>query len=222
MDIFEAAKIITAFEESSLGKKLASLEDQLIGQAQKETKSFCQDNGLNEKLLEASFKIKSLAGQINVIIHAAGILCALPYILDEDGGEVVEYISLGAGNTGKKFDLETNRRIAEFKFINWHGGPESIRQNSLFKDFYYLAAGPKQKKKFMYLLSLEEPLKFFNGRRNLNSVLSKNIAFRDYFLSQHQGKFKVVCDYFKEYSKEVEIVDLRLLVPQLSGIEGLL
>jgi hypothetical protein len=54
-------------------------------------------------------------------------------------GEVIDCVSLGAGNTGRAFDLETNLRIAEFKFIHWQGGPESIRQNSLFKDFYEMA-----------------------------------------------------------------------------------
>ncbi|WP_283814259.1 hypothetical protein [Bradyrhizobium aeschynomenes] len=44
------------------------------------------------------------------------MLC-LPHILEE--GEIVDYVSLGAGNTGRPFDLETNRRIAEFKFIHW-------------------------------------------------------------------------------------------------------
>jgi hypothetical protein len=43
--------------------------------------------------------------------------------------------------TGRSFDLETSYRVAvaELKFIRWQGGPESIRQNQLFKDFYLLA-----------------------------------------------------------------------------------
>lgn len=69
--------------------------------------------------------------KVNVVIHALGILLCLPHILEADG--TVQYVSLGAGNTGRQFDLETDRRVAEFKFIQWQGGPESIRQNSLFK-----------------------------------------------------------------------------------------
>ena len=79
--------------------------------------ALCQALGLDIDLLTASYLVKSLAGQINVIIHAVGILTALPEILEEN--ERVEYLSLGAGNTGRQFDLETDRRIAEFKFINW-------------------------------------------------------------------------------------------------------
>jgi len=51
-------------------------------------------------------------------------------------GEVVEQLSLGAGNSGKSFDLTTNQRVAEFKFIQWKGGSESARKREFFKDFY--------------------------------------------------------------------------------------
>jgi hypothetical protein len=63
------------------------------------------------------------------VIHALGILLCLPHILRP--GEVIDYVSLGAGNTGRAFDLETSLRVAEFKFIHGQGGPGSIRQNSL-------------------------------------------------------------------------------------------
>ena len=56
---------------------------------------------------------KRSAGQINVIVHAVGILVALPKILEP--GELVQSLSLGAGNTGRAHDLETDRRIDEFR-----------------------------------------------------------------------------------------------------------
>jgi hypothetical protein len=62
--------------------------------------------------------------------------------------ERVEYLSLGAGNTGKAFDLETDLRVCEFKFINWQGGAEAIRQNALFKDLYLLAEASTAKRKY--------------------------------------------------------------------------
>ena len=100
--------------------------------------------------------IKRLAGEIHVVIHALGILLCLPHILKT--GEIVESVSLGAGNTGKAFDLETNRRIAEFKFIRWQGGAEMIRQNALFKDFYLMAEHSTHKEKYLYVLGTEIPL----------------------------------------------------------------
>jgi hypothetical protein len=54
-----------------------------------------------------------------------------PHVLEDD--EHVEHLSLGAGNTRCPFDLETDRRVAEFKFVNWRAGPESICQTRYSK-----------------------------------------------------------------------------------------
>src|SRR5258708_16459220 len=112
-------------------------------------------SGVDREVLTAAAAMKRLAGQINVSIHATGILLCLPHILEP--GEMVGYVSLGAGNTGRDFDLETNYRIAEFKFIHWRGGAESIRQNQLFKDFYLLSESPSTKRKHLYVIGTEKP-----------------------------------------------------------------
>jgi len=95
---------------------------------------------------------KMALGQINTTIHALGILKCLPQVLEE--GERIEYVSLGAGNTGREWDLETNLRVAEFKFINWKGGSESVRENSIFKDFVSLDLSDTPKKKCLYSLGV--------------------------------------------------------------------
>src|SRR6266851_1641833 len=99
--------------------------------------SLCTEQELNPNLLLAASKIKSVAGRINDVVHALGILVSLPKIIN--GNETIISMSLGAGNTGRLWDLETSKQVAEFKFIRWQGGPESIRQNGLFKDFFSLA-----------------------------------------------------------------------------------
>jgi hypothetical protein len=135
----------------------------------KDCASFLEGAGVGREALAAAAEMKRLAGQINVTIHALGILLCLPHILEP--GERVEYVSLGAGNTGREFDLETNLRVAEFKFIRWRGGAESIRQNSVFKDYLLLAEHPTAKRKYLYLLGTEHALKFLRGGRALSSVL---------------------------------------------------
>jgi hypothetical protein len=57
--------------------------------------------------------VKHSAGQINAIVRAVRILVALPKILEP--GELVQSLSLGAGNTGRAHDLETDWRINEFR-----------------------------------------------------------------------------------------------------------
>ncbi len=64
-------------------------------------------------------------------------------------------------------------RVAEYKFIDWQGGPESIRQNSIFKGFFELAEHETHKK-VLYVVGTGYPLKFFNGGRALTSVLSRH------------------------------------------------
>src|SRR5204862_2851442 len=127
---------------------------------------------IDEALLNGALTIKELAGQVHVVIHAVGILVALPYILERD--ERIESVSLGAGNTGRDHDLVTDRRIAEFKFIAWRGGAESIRQNALFIDLFNLASAEGRKGRYLYVVDREHPDRFLTSRRALSSVLSRN------------------------------------------------
>jgi len=168
--------------------------------------------GTKSEVLSAAGLIKRIAGQINVVIHALGILLCLPRILQP--GEAIEYVSLGAGNTGRAFDLETNQRIAEFKFIRWQGGPEVIRQNALFKDFYEMAEHATKKQRFLYVLGTEYPEKFFNGGRAMSTVLS-NARFRDRFVAKHGEQYQRVRDYYLPRKHLVAIVDASPFVPEL-------
>lgn len=218
MEIGEAAKRVKNFENGSLTDRLSDLEYEFQGLTRKGALALCETQSLDSDLLTASYHVKSLAGQIHVIIHAAGILTSLPEILEQ--GEKIEYLSLGAGNTGRQFDLETDKRVAEFKFINWKGGSESIRQNSLFKDFYGLAEAETNKNRCLYVLGLTQPLKFFRGRRALTSVMSKNAALAASFKSRYEDRFSVVNEYFETKKDIVEIIDLAPVVPALVGEAG--
>ncbi|WP_227672747.1 hypothetical protein, partial [Komagataeibacter sp. FXV3] len=157
---------------------------------------------------------KRLAGQINVTIHALGILLCLPHILEP--GERVEYASLGAGNTGRKFDLETNLRVAEFKFIKWRGGPESIRQNGVFKDYLLLAADNTTKRKYLYLLGTRHALRFLRGGRALSSILSRNSKLQKMFSAEFGDKFQTVGEYYAAHADAVQIEDVSPWLSELA------
>lgn len=152
-----------------------------------------------------------MAGQINVVVHALGILMALPAILED--GERVEDLSLGAGNTGHNFDLETNRRIAEFKFITWQGGSESIRQNALFVDLYHLAEAETDKLRELYVTDLVHPLKFLAGGRSMKSILSKHGYVAEEFFARYGDRYLVARDYWYDAKDRVALVDVSTLVP---------
>jgi hypothetical protein len=219
MELREAIEALQTFQEKSLKKRIASIESQLRHQDKQELVCSLEELQVTPRLLGAALLVKGLSGQINVMIHALGILTALPRILDQK--EKIELLSLGAGSTGRPFDLVTDRRIAEFKFINWRGGPESIRQNSLFKDFFELAEADTDKDRYLYVIGLTHPLKFFAGTRAVNSVLSRNHSLRERFYRLYGDQFSKVCEYFEYRRDRVRIVDIAELVPELGALKAL-
>ncbi len=208
MSINAAIKTIEAFQGESLTRSLAAIEDEIVGADLVQALNLCARLNVDESFLGSALSIKKVAGQINVIIHAAGILHSLKNLLLD--GEIVESVSLGAGNTGRKFDLETNLRVAEFKFIDWKGGAESIRQNGIFKDFYELAEFSTKKKKVLYVVGTLYPLKFLNGRRALTSVLSKQPVILERLTGKYGETVTVVNEYYEIHKDDVSVEDISL------------
>ena len=214
MELYEAASSLQQFAGADLTKTLAAVEASLVGVTKNTCANVMVGCGAENDVLAAAGLVKQIAGQINVIIHALGILLCLPHILEAD--ERVEYVSLGAGNTGKQFDLETNQRIAEFKFIRWRGGPEVIRQNALFKDFYFLAESPSAKSRYLYVLGTEYPMKFFNSNRSLSSVLSRHVSLKEQFLEKFGEQYRTVRDYYGARKDLVAIEDVSTWLADLT------
>lgn len=212
--LLEAASTIQQFEKGSLTDRISAIETILQGLDKKACESAFPTLAVNPSLLDAALTLKQAAGQVNVLIHAVGILLSLPHILED--GEVVEALSLGAGNTGRPFDLETNHRVAEFKFINWKGGPESIRQNSLFKDFYLLAEHETAKQRYLYVIGTQYPLRFLKGGRSLESVMSRNNRLWKEFQGRYGSRFTKVHEYYEHRGSNVQLVDITKVVPQLA------
>lgn len=217
-DIIQAAQLVQDFEKDSLADQISAIETILQGaNAEKFAASF-RLLGIDPGLLDAALTMKSVAREINVIIHAVGILLAIPKILADD--ERVISLSLGAGSTGKNFDLETSQRVAEFKFIQWKGGSEAIRQNSLFKDFYLLAEYDTDKVKELYVVGTKYPMKFLNGGRSLSSVMSRNRSLWDDFSSRYESRFEKVSEFYRYRKGEVVIRDVSQILPSLASIPG--
>lgn len=201
---------------AGLTARISELEYDLQGLDRVGLGATLQQGRATTDVLAGAMLVKEVSRQIDVTIHALGILLALPGLLEE--GEVIQALSLGAGNTGRMYDLETDRRIAEFKFIAWQGGPESIRQNGLFADVFRLAEADSAKRRQMFVIGLERPLKFLNGGRVLTSVLSKNAKVSADFFSLYGDRFARVCDYWLTVKERVELVDVASLVPSLLGL----
>lgn len=213
MEIDRALAALRRFCGPDLTDTLARLESSVRGVRLEHLGPVLSSLGASQDVLVGAGQIKRIVGQINVVIHALGILTCLPKILEP--GEVIQDVSLGAGNTGRPFDLETDRRIAEFKFITWQGGPESIRQNGLFKDFFLLAEHETHKRKHLYVLGTEYPLKFLNGGRALASVLSKDVGLYEQFRARFGEQYRIVREYYQPRQAVVTIEDVS---PWLAGL----
>jgi len=213
MDLAQITAQLQRFSGTDLTATLADIESKLHGVNANNLGSALLTAGAERQALAAAAALKQVAGQVNTAIHALGILLCLPYILE--AGETVESLSLGAGNTGRKFDLETNLRVAEFKFIRWRGGSESIRQNSIFKDFFLLAEAETGKRKYLYVLGTKEPLKFLNGGRNITSVVSLNSKVGNQFRAKFGDSFRRVRDYYLAQENKVTVADISAWVPEL-------
>jgi hypothetical protein len=213
-DLRHAIAQLQAFAGQSLTSRIASLEIALEGANTEQASRLLERESVNREILGSAYLVKRVAGEINVVIHALGILFLIPLVLEP--GEKIDYLSLGAGNTGRPFDLETDRRIAEFKFSRWQGGADTIRQNSMFKDFFQLAEYNTTKKRFLYVLDRDLQLRFLHGRRALDSVLSKNMKVRDEFRSLYGDRFATVRDYYLFRRDTVEISDVGPLLEELA------
>jgi len=215
-DPAETIRLLSRFAGANLTETLACIEGDVRGVTSDRASAFLEEVGAERAVLAAAGEMKRLAGQINVTIHALGILLCLPHILEE--GERVEYVSHGAGNAGRQFDLETSIRVAEFKFINWRGGAESIRQNSIFKDYFLLAKAPTPKRKYLYLLGTQHALKFLNGGRAISSVLSRGDKVQKLFYQRFGDRYAKARDYFQAHKHEVTIVDVSDWLRELQDV----
>src|SRR5262245_44770014 len=111
---------IVKFQGKNLALTIGELEFSFSGLDKSEIQQRLVSSAIDENLLSAARTIKRASAQIDVVLHAIGILVILPSILQS--GEKVENLSLGAGSSeSKRFDVETTHRVAEFTFIDWTG-----------------------------------------------------------------------------------------------------
>ena len=206
-------EMLSTFIRGDLRRTIADIETAVLGQNIATLSQFLEKQRVSRSMLESAAEVKRVAGQIDVTIHALGILKSLPHIMRP--GEEVLSVSLGAGNTGRSFDLETNFRVAEFKFIAWKGH-DTVRQNGTFKDFFDLVSAETSKEKFLYLRKPELALRFFQGRRALASVLSK--ATHDKFFNIHGERYTRVREFYQDHKHLVQIVDASPWLPELSAL----
>lgn len=200
MDINEAINIVKAFKKESVKEVLLELQKTDIANS---TYDF-------ENIFTSAKIIKEASAQIDEIVHASGIMLALSVWLNEN--EEVKYLSLGAGNHKEHFDLETNHRIAEFKFGKWNeNSANGIRRRGYFSNYITLLTADNGLKKYFVVEDKNAFLKFLNGTAKCKNVLSKNptgIEKLEKFLVNNKAEhIETVGEIYIQFIDKVAIVD---------------
>ena len=190
---------IARFTGKNLATKIGELEFKFAGLQRAAIGERLKTDSLNLDLVVAAQRVKRAAAQIDVVLHAIGILVSLPLILDE--GEKVESLSLGAGSSeSKRFDLETDRRIAEFTFIEWQGN-DSARLHKIFKDFFRISEFKTEKRKELWLTEDSQVLKYLQSGQSVRSAIPKSW---EVFRSKYPN-VATVSEYYRLHSRFVAV-----------------
>lgn len=198
-----------------LTASIAELEFALEDRRAEEVAAVLENQGVNQALLTAGLAAREQFGRINDLIHAAAIVLALPSLLEP--GEVLRRPSLGAGNDpSRPYDVETNQRIAEFKFSRWHG-PDAQRKRQLFKDLVHLAAAPLDGRRAQLYVLGSRPAHFLNttmstARWALNRGSEKT---RDLFVERFGDLDMPIPQFVQGPAAHVQVIDLESRLPRL-------
>jgi len=191
--------------------RVGQLEVAIAGLDREAINTLLASETIDDHVLRAALTIKRLAGEVNVLVHALGILLSLKHILEPD--EILMAVSLGAGTGGRRYDLETDRRIAEFKFTRWRGH-DAVRQNELFADFVYLAESADSRRRQLFVAGLTLPRKFLtNSKRSLASVCQRRPDVLARIKLGDGMTFQTVSEYTAARFERVELVDLEHILP---------
>lgn len=146
---FEA--VVGFLTEAGLTTRVGRLEAEFEGADRTRAASHAETSGLSVDLIHAALLVRQHVGRIDDLIHAAVITRVLPLIL-EDGERVTRRPSLASGNDASRpFDLETDRRIAEFKVAVWKGA-DTMRARALTSDFVQLAMAETDRVPELYVV----------------------------------------------------------------------
>ena len=208
--------VIEFLGRSPLAHTVADLEIALDGCGRDDVARVASDHDVTVELLRSAVAARDTFGKLNDLIHATAIALALPHLLKP--GETLLRPSLAAGNTPERlFDVETDLRIAEFKFARWDGH-DGGRQKPTVKDLARLAADSSGRRAELYLRGAR-PLKWLSGttssvRQQLKGYPAELAAFESAFATANI----TVADFVAGDASHVVLVDIEQRVPSLFAV----
>ena len=123
-------RLVEFLAGGSFTSGISRLEQELAGATTETLVGAIGSSGITQDLLAASILVRRNFGRISDVIHASAIVLTLPQVL-EDGETLMRPPSLAAGNDpSRPYDLETDRRVAEFKLSEWKGTDAARKRQS--------------------------------------------------------------------------------------------
>jgi hypothetical protein len=189
------------------------LEVALAGRDRAAVVQVADDHGVTAELLRSAITARNVFGKVHDVIHAAAITVALEEILDP--GETLKRPSLAAGNTPDRlYDVETDRRIAEFKLSRWDGH-DGGRQQPTVKDLVRLAADASGRRAELYVRG-RRPIAWLQSTRS--SVRQQLRRYRNE-LAAFERRFGdpdiPVWQFVAGDAAHVQLIDLEQRLPAL-------
>lgn len=161
----ELSLVLSALTLQPLTLTVANIEALLLGKRSDEIGAVLKGSGLGAETAVAAMAVRESLGRISDLVHASVICAALPRIL-QPGEQISVRPSLASGNDhSRHYDLETDRRIAEFKVAVWQGGANRMRQRTRFADMVTLALDERPLAKQLFVVG-EAPARFLRTSRS--------------------------------------------------------
>jgi hypothetical protein len=208
--------MLVGFLSSGLTERISQTEAALDGADRAAASAIVERFGMTEDLLASALLVRQQAGRLNDVVHAATIVQLLPTLLEV--GECVRVRpSLAAGNDpSRPFDLETDRRIAEFKLSFWKGA-DAMRMRGVFADLVHLAMDQSGRRAQLFVVGAR-PIHFLRtGSSTAEWALGRSSPrLRERFAEQFGDPLIAVRDFTNGPASHVELIDLTRLMPALA------
>lgn len=218
MDLMTAVGVLENFLGTSpLTDTIRVLEQGLEGADSAGATRATVRAGVTAELLAAAVIVRARLGRISDLIHAAGIVLALPHVLDE-GERITVRPSLAAGNdSSRPYDLRTDRRAAEFKFSQWKGS-DAMRKRQTFKDLVHLAASDAPRAE-LFVVGPEPEAFLRTCTSSAGWGLDRAKSVRELFVQRFGPLETTIAAFSATHASHVKIIDIRTLLPeQIAGL----
>jgi hypothetical protein len=210
-------KVVDFLADENLTARVARLEADLDGTDHSQARDLAMTAGLSTKLVEAALVVRRHTVRIDDLIHASVITQMLPLILAE-GERVIRRPSLASGDDcTRPFDLETDRRVAEFEIDVWKGS-DTMRSRAVVADLVHLALAAPGRAAELYLLG-QRPIRFLTSSTvTVQWALNRAAPdLRARFTARFGQQDIAVRDFTRGPARHVALRDLTQFLPSLGA-----